>query len=215
MLPTELTLGEITMSFNFKLFAAGCAVTFSLAASAFAGPVQDVVVNGKEKQPLRSERFGNCVLTKWNASSDICAPAKPQAKAAPAPAPEPVAKLAREQLTILFPFNKATLTKESKGKLDKIADAVNRSPRVTRVGIVGYTDLIGSDSYNNKLSEKRAQTAKKYLDGRMRLDASVVGLRGLGKEHPVTDCSKVAKRDKKIDCMARDRRVEIEFEFQK
>lgn len=205
------------MSFNKKIIAAGLAFTLGFAGSAFAGPAQDVVVNGAEKQPIRSERFGNCVLTKWNAATDVCAPPAPAkpVKVAPAPAPEPVAKLAREQLTILFPFNKATLTAESKDKLNKIADAVNRSPRVTRVGIVGYTDQIGSDTYNNKLSEKRAKTAKAYLDTRMRLDASIVGLRGLGKENPVADCGKETKRAKKIDCMAPDRRVEIEFEFQK
>lgn len=207
------------MSLKTKtIIAAGCALTLGFAASAFAGPAQDVVVNGSSKQPIRSERFGNCVLTKWNADSDVCAPAAPKAevaKPAPAPAAEPVNKLAREQLTILFPFNKATLTKESRTKLNKIADAVNRSPHVTRVGIVGYTDQIGSDSYNNKLSEKRAQASKKYLDSRMRLDSNIVGLRGLGKQNPVTDCAKVTKRDKKIDCMAQDRRVEIEFEFQK
>lgn len=206
------------MSFNVKVFAAGCALALGFAGSAFAGPNQDVVVNGPSKQPLRSERFGNCVLTKWNADKDICAPDKPvkEVKIAPAPAPvEPVTKLAREQLTILFPFNKSTLTPESKGKLDRIADAVNRSPKVTRVGIVGYTDQLGSDSYNNKLSEKRALAAKGYLDSRMRLDSSIVGLRGLGKENPVVDCSKVKKRAEKIECMAKDRRVEIEFEFQK
>lgn len=204
------------MSFNTKkILAASCALTLSFAANAFAGPDQDVVTNNK--QPIRSERFGTCVLTKWNAQSDICAPAKKAevAKPAPAPAPEPAAQLAREQLTILFPFNKSTLTKESTAKLDQIADAVNRSPKVTRVGIVGYTDQIGSDSYNNKLSEKRADTAKKYLDTRMRLDSNIVGLRGLGKENPVSDCAKVTKRAAKIECMANDRRVEIEFEFQK
>jgi OOP family OmpA-OmpF porin len=204
------------MSLNTKkILAASCALTLGFAASAFAGPSQDVVTNNK--QPIRSERFGTCVLTKWNAESDICAPAKPAevAKPAPAPAAEPVQALAREQLTILFPFNKSSLTKESTAKLDQIADAVNRSPKVTRVGIVGYTDVIGSDSYNNKLSEKRAQMAKKYLDSRMRLDSSIVGLRGLGKENPVSDCAKVTKRAAKIECMATDRRVEIEFEFQK
>lgn len=203
------------MSFNKKLIAASCALTLGFATSAFAGPSQDVVTNNK--QPIRSERFGTCVLTKWNADSDICAPEKAK-EPAPAPvaaAPQPVQQLAREQLTILFPFNKSTLTKESKAKLDQIADAVNRSPKVTRVGIVGYTDELGSDSYNNKLSEKRANTAKKYLDNHMRLDSNIVGLRGLGKENPVSDCAKVTKRAKKIECMANDRRVEIEFEFQK
>jgi OOP family OmpA-OmpF porin len=203
------------MSFNTKIIAAASVLALGFATSAFANPAQDVVINGSAKQPIRSERFGNCVLTKWNANSDICAPAQKAAVVVPAPAPEPVTKLAREQLTILFPFNKATLTPDSKAKLNAIADAVNRSPHVTRVGIVGYTDQIGTNSYNNKLSENRAKSTKAYLDTRMRLDSSIVGLRGLGKENPVADCAKVKKRAAKIECMAPDRRTEIEFEFQK
>ena len=36
-----------------------------------------------------------------------------------------------------------------------------------------------------------------------------------GKEDPVVDCSSVKKRKAKIECMAKDRRVEVEFEFEK
>ena len=45
------------------------------------------------------------------------------------------------------------------------------------------------------------------------IDVGVLGLRGLGKADPVADCTKAKARKKKIACMAKDRRVEIEFEF--
>ena len=202
-----------------KIATAYCVATLALAAGAFAEP-QDVV-NGPDKQPIRSERFGTCVQTKWNATTDVCAPAPAPKQVevvvpapAPAPVPQPVTKLAREELTIYFPFNKDTLTEDDKRKLDQIADAVNNSPKVTKVNIVGYTDKIGSDSYNEKLSIRRANSAKTYIDAKMRIPAGVVGLRGLGKQDPVTTgCDKHKNRKKEIACLARDRRVEIEFEF--
>ena len=93
---------------------------------------------------------------------------------------------------------------------------MNKSSKVTKVAIVGYTDQIGSDSYNNKLSVKRAKAVKAYLDERTRIPADVVGLRGLGKQDPVTTgCNKKKSRKAKIACMAEDRRVEVEFEFEK
>jgi len=198
-----------------------CALFICLSATtSLAGDPQDVATGRIGKQPIRSTKFGTCVQTKWSASSDVCAPA-PEVKAEPAPAPEPiptpqpVAQLGHEQLTIYFTFNKSAITKESAEKLNQIADAVNHSPKVTKVNIVGYTDEIGTHKYNNKLSVKRAHAVKQYLDTKMRIDASVLGLRGLGAQDPVVDCKKSKKRAQKIVCMAKDRRVEVEFEFEK
>lgn len=200
-----------------------CTVAFCFSSAALATEAQDVVL-GPGKQPVKSEKFGTCVQTKWSAANDPCAPAaapapKPVAKVqAPVPVaatPQPVTKLASEQLTIYFDFNKSAITENSAIKLNAIADAVNHSPRVTRVNIVGYTDQIGSDAYNDKLSIKRANAVKAYLDTRMHIDVNVLGLRGMGDKAPVVNCSKVKGRKQKITCMAKDRRVVVEFEFQK
>jgi OOP family OmpA-OmpF porin len=201
------------MQFNMRTLAA-CVIAVGFATAAFADQPQDVVV-GPGNVPVKGTKFGNCVLTKWNAKDDVCAPAAPRAEVPPPPAPQPVSKLAREQLTIYFGFNKDVLTAESTQKLDQIADAVNRSPKVTKVDIVGYTDRIGSNSYNDKLSVRRANAVKAYLDTKTRIPSDVMGLRGLGEKDPVTTgCEKLKKRKAKISCMARDRRTEIEFEFQ-
>jgi OOP family OmpA-OmpF porin len=194
---------------------AACVLALSFATAAFADQPQDVVT-GPGSAPVHGEKFGNCVLTKWQAKEDVCAPAAAPkvVEAPPAPAPQPVSKLAREELTIYFGFNKDVLIQESKDKLDQIADAVNHSPKVTKVDIVGYTDEIGSNSYNNKLSIRRAESVKRYIDAKMRIPSDVASLRGKGKEDPVVDCSKTKKRKAKIACMAKDRRVEIEFQFQ-
>ncbi len=196
---------------------AACVIALGFATSAFAEEVQDVVV-GPGSAPVKGTKFGNCVVTKWTAKEDVCAdrPAPKVVQAAPAPvAPQPVSKLAREQLTIYFAFNKSVLTPESVQKLDQIADAVNHSPKVVKVDIVGYTDKIGSNAYNDKLSVRRADAVKSYLDTKSRIPTDVVGLRGLGEKDPVTrGCEKLKTRKAKIACMAKDRRTEIEFEFQ-
>src|SRR5262249_12137767 len=118
-------------------------------------------------------------------------------------------------LTIYFDFNKSLITSESAQKLDSIADAVNHSSKVTKVNIVGYTDALGSNAYNEKLSVARAEATKSYLGKKVHGDVGVVGLRGLGSQNPVSDCKKTKSRKKKITCMAKDRRVEVEFEFKK
>lgn len=199
------------MQFTMKTLTA-CVVAVGFATAVFADEPQDVVV-GPGNVPVKGVKFGNCVQTKWSAKEDACAPPAPKAEVPPPP--QPVSKLAREQLTIYFGFNKDALTSESRDKLDQIADAVNRSPKVVKVDIVGYTDKIGSNSYNDKLSVRRANAVKAYLDTKTRIPADVVGLRGLGEKDPVTTgCEKLKTRKAKIACMARDRRTEIEFEFQ-
>lgn len=195
------------------------ALILGMANVALADEPQ-AVVNGPGSQPVKGSRFGNCVVTKWSSSNDPCAPPPAPTPVAvqappPPPPPQPVMQLGHEQLTIYFDFNKASITAASASKLNDIADAVSHSPRVLRVNIVGYTDEIGTNDYNEKLSTKRADAVKAYLDKKIHIDVNVLGLRGLGEADPVVDCSKVKVLKKKIACMAKDRRVEIEFEFQK
>lgn len=196
----------------FKTAALCCVLAMSGAA--YAEPLEKV--RGPGQEPIRSEQFGTCVQTKWEADRDICAP-MPERKVVQQVVEqvEPAAKMVREDLTIYFLFNKSNLTPGAVTKLDAIADAVNKSPKVTKVGIVGYADEIGSESYNKKLSERRAASVKQYLDTKMRIPSDVLDIRGLGETDSKTNCDGIKERQKKIDCLARDRRVEIEFQFLK
>ncbi len=79
-----------------------------------------------------------------------------------------IIKQERNQLTLIMPtdvvfdFNKATLKEEFKPMLNTVAEALNIYTKVT-VKIDGHTDNIGDYDYNMTLSEKRANSAKKYL----------------------------------------------------
>ncbi len=76
---------------------------------------------------------------------------------------------------------------------------------------VGHADRLGGDAYNQKLSEKRAESVKAYLVGKG-IEANRVYTEGKGEKQPVTkaDQCKGAKSKKVVDCLQPDRRVEIE-----
>ena len=78
-----------------------------------------------------------------------------------------------------FDFNRATLRSESYAILDNAAAILLSHPDI-KVDIVGHTDQIGSDKYNDKLSLQRAETVKKYLIAKG-VDASRMNTVGKGK----------------------------------
>jgi OOP family OmpA-OmpF porin len=100
-----------------------------------------------------------------------------------------------------FDFDKATLKPEGKAKLDDLTDKV-KGITLEVIIAVGHTDSVGSDAYNQKLSEKRAQAVKDYLTSKG-TDASRVYVEGKGEKQPVAD-------NKSADGRAKNRRVEIE-----
>jgi outer membrane protein OmpA-like peptidoglycan-associated protein/plastocyanin len=94
---------------------------------------------------------------------------------------------------VTFEFNKATLTPDARALLDQVVTALKARDDI-KVEVDGHTDGIGSEAYNQKLSEARAGSVKKYLvDGGIgdtRLTA-----KGFGKTMPIADNSTEAGRD--------------------
>lgn len=84
-------------------------------------------------------------------------------------------------------------------------------PKDSFVIVLGYTDLIGSDAYNQKLSQARAQSVVCYLVSKG-IPSDKISARGMGKSNPVTGntCNSVKGHAAVISCLAPDRRVEIE-----
>lgn len=131
---------------------------------------------------------------------------------APAPAPEVETKNFTLRSDVLFNFNKSTLKPEGQQALDQLYTQLsNLDPKDGSVVVLGFTDRIGSESYNQRLSEQRAQSVVDALISRG-IPADKISPRGLGKSNPVTGntCDNVSPRAALIDCLAPDRRVEIE-----
>jgi len=138
--------------------------------------------------------------------------AAPVVAPAPAPAPEVQTKHFTLKSDVLFNFNKATLKPEGQQALDQLYTQLsNLDPKDGSVVVLGFTDRIGSDQYNQKLSDKRAQSVVDYLISKG-IPANKISPRGMGESNPVTGstCDNVAPKAKLIDCLAPDRRVEIE-----
>lgn len=93
---------------------------------------------------------------------------------------------------VLFDFNKYTLKPEARERLARISGIVLAYPDL-KLQIEGYTDSIGSDEYNQTLSEKRAETVRAYLVS-SGVSPDNVAARGMGKADPIGDNSTAAGR---------------------
>lgn len=89
---------------------------------------------------------------------------------------------------ILYDFNKATLRPESKLVLDSLANILNDNPRLM-VRMSANTDSIGSDEYNLKLSQRRAQACVDYLTS-IGIPADRMEAKGNGESMPIAPNSK-------------------------
>jgi OOP family OmpA-OmpF porin len=144
-------------------------------------------------------------------AAPAAAPAAAAAAAKPAAAaPKPAAQKVTLAADALFDFNKADLRTEGKAKLDKLAADI-KGIKLEVIIAVGHADRFGTDAYNQKLSEKRAEAVKAYLVSKG-VEPNRVYTEGKGKKQPVTkaDQCKGPKSKKVMDCLQPDRRVEIE-----
>jgi OOP family OmpA-OmpF porin len=115
----------------------------------------------------------------------------------------------------LFGFGEATLTENGKDLIDNALNETRGEWELTRVEIRGYTDRIGSEQYNQQLSERRAQAVADYIRTRADMDGVELVVRGLGENDPVVQCENTGSRDALISCLAPNRRVEMDLELQR
>lgn len=113
----------------------------------------------------------------------------------------------------LFKFDKSGSQDMTAGGQQRLADVAKRLKAyqtIQSVSVVGYTDRLGSDTYNDTLSLARAKTVQTYLES-LGVKASAFNAAGKGKALPVSQgCGFKLNRAALIQCLQDDRRVTIE-----
>ena len=124
-------------------------------------------------------------------------------------APEVVSKTFSLNSDVTFAFGKANLKPQAQATLDSIYGEMSQV-KSAKVAVAGYTDRIGSDAFNVKLSQERADSVANYFVAKG-VAADAISATGYGKANPVTGatCDQVKGRKALIACLAPDRRVEI------
>lgn len=117
--------------------------------------------------------------------------------------PEP-AEAVRVELDVKFDFDKSQVKEESYSDIKNLADFMKQYPQTSTV-VEGHTDSIGTDAYNQGLSERRANAVRDVLVNQYGVEGGRVNAVGYGESRPVADNATDAGR-------AINRRVEAEVE---
>lgn len=106
---------------------------------------------------------------------------------------------------LLFPFDSAQIAEQDRMRLSEIATRLRGEAATTRLSIVGHTDSVGAEAYNQRLSERRARAVADFLVSAGVPRASIVQVTGAGESRPVADNGSDGGR-------SQNRRVEIDVQ---
>lgn len=131
-------------------------------------------------------------------------PVEPAPTAQPAAEPEPMAEAVRVELDVKFDFDRAEVKQDSMSDIRELADFMKQYGQTSTV-VEGHTDSVGTDAYNQRLSERRANAVRDVLVNQHGLQGNRVRAVGYGESRPVADNATEEGR-------AINRRVEAEVE---
>ena len=148
--------------------------------------------------------FGHCAFDERYVERIAPPPPPPPPAPPPAPAPRPTPRPPTRRKIILrgvnFDFDQAVIRHDAADILDEAAEILREQPNV-EVSVDGHTDALGTDLYNQRLSEHRAQAVADYLSSHG-VSASRLHARGSGESRPVASNENEEGR-------AQNRRVEL------
>jgi OOP family OmpA-OmpF porin len=131
----------------------------------------------------------------------------PEAPLEAIPVTEPTQEMMKYCVTlnIMFEIDKDVIRPEYNDEVAKVGDFMKKNPTTTAV-IEGYTDEVGTDDYNMRLSQQRAESVVNALVTDFSIDSSRLSAKGYGKTKPIADNSTDEGREKNrrinaiIDC---------------
>ena len=180
----------------------------SVAGSAFAAPSTtssdnwrnghgDLMwMNGTDELCWRDAYW-----TPATAAPDCDGALQPKAAPEPEPAPEPTAQKITYAADAFFDFDKSDLKPEGRRSLDELVSKI-QNINLEVIVAVGHTDSVGTEEYNQGLSERRAESVKDYLVSKG-IESGRVYTEGKGELQPIAT-------NKTAEGRAQNRRVEIE-----
>ena len=136
-------------------------------------------------------------------------------KPEPTPAPTPPKAEEPVSVSVLFDFDRSVVRPGEASKLDELATK-SKGRANDRLDAVGHADRIGGDSYNLALSKRRAEAVSAYLAGKG-VDVKRIRTEAKGEGEAVTGeaCTSMGpesrKNQKLVECLQRDRRVEVKL----
>ena len=175
-----------------------CAVGGGLIGGVVGGTAGGVATNNAQDDPENGERLAGIlggaaagILIGALLGHAVCDPEKeppppPPVAAPPPPPPPPPPAKGTKIATVgeaFFDFDKATLKPSAQQVLSEAIRTLRDNPDM-RVVVEGHTDSVGSDAYNQKLSERRAGAVKAYLV-RQGIAADHITTRGYGESKPI------------------------------
>ncbi|MDG6881494.1 Outer membrane protein II* [Phocoenobacter uteri] len=114
---------------------------------------------------------------------------------------------------MLFEFDKSgfnDIRPEGKKELEKLANYVLKEGNKAQLSLIGHTDYMGSDDYNQKLSERRAATIGDYLITQG-VNPKNITTAGRGEKEPIKQCDKKLEKTRLKECLITNRRVSVEI----
>jgi outer membrane protein OmpA-like peptidoglycan-associated protein len=131
-----------------------------------------------------------------------CDPAEAAEVAAVEPAAAPIALISiSDKRNVMFEFDSDVLTPAAIQEMDAVVGRIGDLEDVSAIRIVGHTDSVGPEAYNQGLSERRAESVKRFLESRG-INANLLSASGEGELNPVADNASAQGR-------AMNRRVDI------
>ncbi len=166
-----------------------------MAASTYAAQ-EDLYVQDGFGGPVK-DPYGRCVLSIGGSKVPGCV-----GEVAVVQPPTLIHETVTLGADAFFNFNKSDLKPAGKAQLDKLA-AKLRTPGldISAINVVGNTDIIGSNSYNQRLSDRRAASVVDYLV-QQGVNPNVIRARGDGKRNPIASNATAEGR-------AQNRRVDV------
>jgi outer membrane protein OmpA-like peptidoglycan-associated protein len=181
--------------YRITLYVAMVGLTYVLTAVPLGAQAQDFRGRGT----YTDEELKDAIIRTRGLTPVEPSPAATQPPPAPSPSdvPSPV------QLNVFFEFDSDRIRSQFYGDLDKLGRALTSSELASvTIEVAGHTDSRGSVAYNQNLSERRAQSVKRYLVRQFDISPQRLKVRGYGEEAPMASNETQEGR-------AKNRRVEV------